>query len=82
MKTTARVMLVSKSGKSIFVSVSMNKYDQGSLAGYCLNPDGLKVGDIIEDFPTVEGIENRKNDKGELLKTTTGEPLSFLVFKA
>ncbi len=80
MSKSATVLLISKSGKSMFVRVSTNKYDLQGKAGYCLNPDGAKVGDVITSFPEVSGIEHRKNEKGEVMATSKGEPLSFLVF--
>lgn len=79
----ALVLKVSESGKSIFVGVRLNQFDQTGIAGYCANPGAkYKKGDVINDFPQVEGTVSKSGKDGKVLSTKTGEPLRFLQFRA
>ena len=82
-KPTAKVMKVCK--KLILVKVKSNKYDTAGTIGYCDNPDNLKLGDVILDFPPIKGVTNmtvldKETGERRIMTTKDGEPLSFLVF--
>lgn len=85
MTTTAKILKLSASGNSLFVSVKKNKFDTVGIAGYVENPNkqytANDIGKLIEDFPMPVGIVHKpKPDSDEIMCTENGTPLSFLTF--
>jgi len=78
MKTTAKVNKVSKSGKTMLVQFSANKYDIGFQFAWCANPDGLKKGSDVEDF-NPKGREPIVKE-GVALTHEDGSPVMRWVF--
>lgn len=76
----ALVAKVSETGKSMLIGIKPNKYVIGLQFGWVANPDGLKKGDVIADFPQPTGTQPCMDKDGQPILHQDGSPVVRFVF--